>query len=148
MRIAPLVLLLSLWLAATPVAGRDELHAEWITPGCSARVRIHPCASEPDATCGTITWLWESVDRAGAPVRDGNNGDATLRERPLQGLEILAGLRHKQPGHWDGGTIYNPEDGRRYSVSLRLRAAEVLEVEGCVLFICRLQIWRRRGTGI
>jgi uncharacterized protein (DUF2147 family) len=148
MRAGPSIALLSLWLAATPVAARDELHAEWITPGYSARVRIHPCESAPDTACGTITWLWESVDRVGAPVRDGNNGDDALRERPLQGLEILAGLRQTQPGRWGGGTIYNPEDGRRYSVNLRLRSAEVLEVEGCVLFICRLQIWRRRGAGI
>ena len=148
MRAGSAIALLALWLTALPATGRDELHGEWITPGCASRVRIHPCTAAPESTCGTITWLWESVDRAGHPVRDANNGDATLRERPLDGLEILGGLRRSEAGRWTGGSVYNPEDGRHYSANLRLRSAEVLELEGCVLFICKQQIWRRRGAGI
>lgn len=142
------ILLLAVALAAIPAAGRDELDGEWTTQGCASRVRIHSCKTAPDSTCGTITWLWESVDRSGQPVRDANNGDAGLRARPLEGLEILAGFRKSEAGRWTGGSIYNPEDGRRYSASLRLRSAEVLELEGCVLFICKQQIWRRRGAGV
>ncbi len=143
MRCAAAVTLTALWLAALPAAAGEELHGDWMTQGCSARVRIHPCRAAPGTTCGTILWLWEPVDRLGKPVRDANNGDPGLRERPLEGLEILTGLRRTEPGRWGGGTIYNPDDGRRYSVSLRLRSPEVLEVEGCVLFICKRQVWRR-----
>ncbi|MGH8676594.1 MAG: DUF2147 domain-containing protein [Burkholderiales bacterium] len=148
MRSRPAIALLALWLAASSAAGSDELLGEWITPGYAARVRIHACKSAQDSTCGTITWLWEPVDRSGKPVRDASNGDATLRERPLEGLEILSGFRRAGAGRWSEGSIYNPEDGRRYSAHLRLRTAEVLEVEGCVLFICKQQIWRRSGAGL
>lgn len=144
MRAASAALLLALSLATLPATGQDALNGEWITPGCNARVRIHPCKGAPDAVCGTITWLWEPVDRSGQPVRDTNNGEAALRARPLEGLEILSGFRKAEAGRWSGGSIYNPEDGRQYSASLRLRSGEVLELQGCVLFICRQQIWRRR----
>jgi len=141
------LLLAALWIAAILAAGRDEPHGDWMTQGCASRVRVHPCKTAPDALCGTIAWLWEPVDRSGQPIRDANNGDAGLRERPLEGLEILTGLRKSEAGRWTGGSIYNPEDGRHYAANLRLRNAEVLELEGCVLFICKQQIWRRRGAG-
>lgn len=140
-------LLSVLWVTVVAAAGRDELHGDWMTQACASRVRIHLCKAAPDSLCGTIAWLWEPMDRSGQPMRDANNGDAALRDRPLEGLEILTGLRRSEAGRW-AGSIYNPEDGRRYSVTLRLRSADVLEVDGCVLFICKQQIWRRRGAGI
>jgi hypothetical protein len=37
----------------------------------------------------------------------------------------------------------NPENGRTYRASLRLRSADLLEVKGCLLLVCDTQIWRR-----
>ncbi len=41
------------------------------------------------------------------------------------------------------GRIYNPENGRTYRASLKLRSPDLLEVKGCLLIVCDTQVWRR-----
>jgi hypothetical protein len=48
-----------------------------------------------------------------------------------------------ESSRWQGGRLYNPEDGRDYKGSLHLQSPTRLVVDGCVLFICRTQVWRR-----
>jgi hypothetical protein len=52
-------------------------------------------------------------------------------------------MRADGPMRWKGGRIYNPEDGRHYEASLTLKSANNLLVEGCVMFFCQSQVWRR-----
>ena len=66
-----------------------------------------------------------------------------MRDWPLIGTQILSGFRRKSTGELGGGTIYNPEDGRSYDATMRLEGSDTLVVEGCVLFICRKQVWRK-----
>jgi uncharacterized protein (DUF2147 family) len=104
-----------------------ELIGDWWTPGFGARVRIEPCG---DAVCGRVVWVWDMapdiVDKA-----------------PLIGRQVVEGMRLQSNGRWSGGRLYNPEDGRHYQGTLQLRSAENLLVEGCVLVLCRKQVWRR-----
>lgn len=122
---------------ASDVAGR------WATPGVSAIVDLSPCAAERATLCGTIRWLWEAVE--GRPRLDSRNTDATLRSRPLLGLAILSGLKPRQAGGWEG-RIYNPEDGQTYRATVSRHGADTLVVEGCVLFICQKQVWRKASA--
>lgn len=119
-----------------------DVLGEWATQGHSAQVRIERCAAEPETFCGTVTWLWEPLDVNGQPVRDAKNPDPKLRERPVIGLALLRGFSDTANGS-SHGQIYNPENGRTYSASLRLRDADELEVKGCVMFLCDTQVWRR-----
>ncbi len=129
---------------ATPRALASDILGEWVTQGYSARVDIRPCQRATEKLCGTITWLWESVDPNGKPTADANHPDASRRSQPLVGLEMLSGFKPgTAAGTWVGGQIYNPEDGRTYGSKMKLRSPEVLEVEGCVLVLCAKQIWRR-----
>jgi Delta7-sterol 5-desaturase len=132
--------------AVAGAASAEWMLGEWATPGMSAKVAIAPCADRRDRVCGAITWLWEPLDRSGTPKTDGENPDAQLRRRPLIGAQILRGFQLTSSGKLEGGTIYNPEDGRTYDASLRLQAVDTLIVEGCVLFICRKQVWRRTSS--
>lgn len=104
---------------------------EWWTPGFNARVRIDACPGQPERVCGTIVWVW-----------DEQPADIVDRE-PLVGRRIVRAMRADAPARWSGGRIYNPEDGRDYEASLVLKSPNNLLVEGCVLFICRSQVWRR-----
>jgi len=108
--------------AALPVAG------DWWTPGFSARVRLEPCGS---AVCGRIVWLWDEAPRH---IAD---------ERPLLGRVVVAGMLPRGDGRWTDGTLYNPEDGREYRGFFELQSPTRLVVEGCVLFVCKSQVWRR-----
>ena len=43
---------------------------------------------------------------------------------------------------WDG-EIYNPENGKTYSGHIILLNADLLRIEGCVLFFCGGENWTR-----
>lgn len=138
------VLLALLLLAAVrPAAAQDGALGRWLTPGASAVVELAPCAGAA-TLCGTIRWLWEATDDKGRPRLDSQNADTGLRARPLLGLAILSGLAPR-PGGWEG-RIYNPEDGQTYRATVSRRGADTLIVEGCVLFICQKQVWRRASS--
>jgi uncharacterized protein (DUF2147 family) len=116
---------------------------EWLTDEKDARVMIEPCANRPDRLCGRITWAARPQDAPPGPLVDRNNGDPALRSRPIEGLPLLAGFEPDGEGSWGGGTIYDPRSGRTYKSKMRLRADGGLEVSGCVLFVCRGEVWTR-----
>ena len=61
-------------------------------------------------------------------------------QRPLVGLAVLSGFS----ASGTGGRAYNPQNGRSYRATLRLNPNGTLRVTGCVMVICRSQIWTRR----
>jgi len=133
----------ALFFAAVPATAEDGVLGRWATPGVNAIVELAPCAGSA-TLCGTIRWLWDPLDGRGQPRLDAENTDARLRSRPLLGLAILSGLKPAQEG-WSG-QIYNPEDGQTYRATMRRHGADGLLIEGCVLFVCRKQVWRRASS--
>jgi uncharacterized protein (DUF2147 family) len=128
MKAAVLAALLSSTLPALGQTTLAGVAGEWWTPGFGARVRLEPCG---DAICGRIVWLW---DEAPQGIAD---------RSPLLGRRVMEQMRAVEAGRWAGGRLYNPEDGRDYAGSMHLRSPQQLVVEGCVLFVCRTQVWRR-----
>ncbi|MEQ8348997.1 MAG: sterol desaturase family protein [Sneathiellaceae bacterium] len=117
---------------ARAAGGHDAaILGEWVTPGHAARVALAPCTADPARLCGRIVWLWEATDAAGRPS-------------DLLGRQVLSDFRPAGAGRYAGGRAQDPEDGQSYDAQLRLRSVEELEVEGCLLFLCRTQVWRRR----
>lgn len=111
-------------------SGSADLLGEWWTPGFGARVLIAPCG---DAVCGRIAWVWDEA----ANIAD---------KSPLVGRTVIEGMLAAGQGRWGAGKLYNPEDGYHYRGSLHLRSPTTLVVEGCILMICRKQVWRRAGA--
>ncbi len=114
-------------LLAPPALGA-ELAGEWWTPGFNARVRIEPCG---DAVCGRIVWMWDETPKGIADTGQ------------LIGKPVIEKMRAVAASRWAEGRLYNPEDGRDYKGTLHLRSRNHLVVEGCVLFVCQTQLWRR-----
>jgi uncharacterized protein (DUF2147 family) len=123
------LLLLVLASGASAAAPMSDLLGEWWTPGFNARVRIEACGD--NTVCGRISWLWDELPRG---IAD---------KSPLMGKAVIERMRAVEPGHWSGGRLYNPEEGRDYKGTLQLRTASTLVVSGCVLFVCQTQVWRR-----
>jgi uncharacterized protein (DUF2147 family) len=74
---------------------------------------------------------------------DYNNKDPALRDRPIQGLQILTLRGGGNPWYFEG-EIYNPEDGNVYSGSVEVTGADSLKLKGCVLYVlCQEQVWTR-----
>ena len=148
---AMVVAAVTFMLALTaPLAHAQPVLDEWWTPGFAARVRLAPCDDKADKAdkgdktdarlCGLILWAWDDTPTGAAD------------KRPLVGQRIISGMRLEKMANDKGfadktsvyaGNIYNPEDGQTYKATMRLKGPNTLLVEGCVLFICREQVWRR-----
>ncbi len=116
--------------AAEPPSGT------WLSEGGEIKVRFAKCAPTAPTYCGTIVWEKQ-------PSKDTNNPDPALRSRPMVGVPLLTELK---PNDSDGysGTIYNPQDGRTYSASVKLKNPNTLELSGCLLAVlCQTQNWTR-----
>ena len=129
-------------MAQNKITSAQALLGEWWTPGFNARVRIEPCTvATPQVVCGRIVWAW---DETPPDIAD---------KTPLVGKKVIEAMRldpdaaktGAQPV-WSGGKLYNPEDGRDYKGSVTLVSATQLRVDGCVLFICKSQVWRRMDS--
>jgi uncharacterized protein (DUF2147 family) len=111
------VLLIDVLTAAWARAEAPTPIGVWLDATKRIKVEIAPCG---DALCGEVVWFRWPNDAAGLPLVDLNNPDPALRGRPLLGLRVLHGLRAQGPESWDGGMIYNPDDGVAYHVGMSI----------------------------
>jgi uncharacterized protein (DUF2147 family) len=114
----------------------DAILGSWSTMDREARFDLYKCGSE---YCGKISYLQEpnyppaeKQGLAGLPKTDRNNPDPQLRGRHLLGLPLLEGFRYAGGNSWEGGRIYNPEDGRKYRCRLWLDEENRLKLRGYV----------------
>jgi uncharacterized protein (DUF2147 family) len=132
----------TLIMLGAPNAQAADPNGTWVTEGGKSRVRIAACGP---AICGTIVALQEPNDPAtGKPKTDKNNADASKRNRPMIGVEIVLAMKPNGADRWTG-QVYNAEDGKIYSGNVTLTGANTLKLEGCALggLICKGQTWTR-----
>lgn len=118
---------LSVLLIAPSAAMARDVVGIWLTDDGKGAVEIQTCG---DKRCGRLVWLKDPLDEAGRPLRDGNNPDPGSRKQPICGLEIIKDAAPQTDGSWDGGSIYDPEEGKAYSVMLKAESEDQLEVTG------------------
>jgi uncharacterized protein (DUF2147 family) len=141
---------LAVALAASPIlaSATVNVHAQsaaaelgiWINHTGKGAIETYLCGSN---LCGRIVWLKEPNTSAGKPKHDAYNPDPAKRKRLVCGLTTLAGLKRLQGGGWGDGQAYNPEEGKQYSVSVRLADSDTLKVTGSVLFFSKTVTWKR-----
>jgi uncharacterized protein (DUF2147 family) len=62
------------------------------------------------------------------------------RDKPVLGMEIIAGLA-KKGSAYSGGKILDPENGKTYDCKI-WREGDALKVRGYVAFFFRTQTWQ------
>lgn len=121
-------LLALIFSAGTGLA--DPAHGLWRTaPGDTGgvlHVSIYDCGN---ALCGVIR---KAVDKAGKEVTDYEH----LNRRMLWDMSADGN------GAYSGGKIWAADRGKTYTSKMSLNG-NGLEVKGCVLGICRGQMWTR-----
>jgi uncharacterized protein (DUF2147 family) len=123
-------------LLAAPSA--DSVVGQWKTETRNGIVDVTRCGP---SLCGTL--LTSDGIRANPALKDINNKDEKLRGRQLKGVTMLQGFTQSE-GIWDGGTIYNAEDGRIYKARITPVDANTLKLRGCVFVpLCKTQTWTR-----
>jgi uncharacterized protein (DUF2147 family) len=84
-------------------------------------------------------------------LKDEKNPDPARRAQALRGQVILRGMHYDGDGHWSGGTIYKPDNGKTYKCKVALGANGTLEVRGFIgfsLFGITQQWTRYTGTSM
>ena len=126
--------------ATDPLA--HQLFGHWQTETRHGIVEISACENAAQGIlCGRLITSYGI--RANPALRDVNNKDAALRNRPLRNIPMLQGF-HRKDNELVGGTIYNGEDGGTYQATLTLIDANTLKVKGCIVWpLCKSQTWTR-----
>jgi uncharacterized protein (DUF2147 family) len=143
--------LISFILAASPLFGAeaDGIVGLWNTPGNESKIEIFKCG---DKYCGRIAELKEPNygphDKdgiPGQPVLDLQNPNPALRTRPLVGIQLMQSLTYSGKNLWEGGEIYNPDNGKTYRCKISLPAPNRLEMRGFIGFSLfgRTSVWKR-----
>jgi uncharacterized protein (DUF2147 family) len=69
--------------------------------------------------------------------------DGDKKNQPILGMVIIEGLE-KNDEVYEGGTIFNPENGKEYKCRLKIEdAPDTLQVRGYVAFFYKTQYWKR-----
>lgn len=134
-----------LLLTAISFAGfaqnKDAILGRWINSTGEAHIEI---SKKAEKYFGKIIWLKVPKDEKGTIRTDLNNPEASLRTRPILGLEILKNFVYED-GKWGDGKIYDPKSGKTYSCNMALKGNDVLNMRGYVgvSLLGRTEIWKR-----
>lgn len=129
--------------ASPPVSGSPI--GRWYAEGGAAQVEVSDCGGD---LCGRVMWLRSPFDENGCELRDRYNPDPALRERPVVGVQILAGLEASGDHVWTGGEIYDPASGNTYHCTLSFEDENRLRLRGYigVPLFGRTTTWIRVGS--
>lgn len=137
-----------LLLANMAWADADALLGKWITPEDKAVIEIF---KQGNSYYGKFVSLKEPLypeghesGLAGQPKVDRNNPDASKRSEPIIGLNLLRDFVYKGKDTWHKGRIYDPENGKDYKCTIKLKQDGTLKVRGFigVSLFGRTQVWR------
>ena len=99
----------------------------WFTAEGDSKIKIEPCGQ---TFCATIVWVKQEGSKA-------PNGQDYV------GLQLSQDLKRNAKGEL-AGTMLNPENGKSYDITAKLKNANALEIGGCVLAIlCGSETWAR-----
>jgi uncharacterized protein (DUF2147 family) len=138
---------MALAFPAVPCVARaaTDIVGVWNTDDGLGAIEIAPCGAK---RCGHIVWIKTPLDENGQPLRDANNPNPALKGRHLCGAKIVSGLTRQSDNSWDRGTIYDPEEGKNYSVAMKVLPGGNLEVTGYLGHkgLSETMVWTRRST--
>jgi uncharacterized protein (DUF2147 family) len=145
-----LPLAITLILASTAAAQKpDAIVGKWLVEEKDSQIEIYPCEGR---FCGKIIWLKETnypaddpKGMAGKPKVDRENPEASKRERPILGMNLVWGFTHSGENLWEGGFIYNPREGKTYKCKMTLENPDQLKVRGFIgiSLIGKTNVWTR-----
>ncbi|SEB22000.1 DUF2147 domain-containing protein [Pedobacter hartonius] len=136
------MLLLFTVISLTGVAqNKDAILGQWINSTGEAHVEIFKKGTK---YYGKIVWLKTEKDEKGIVKTDLKNPNASLRSKPILGMEILKDFVYDDD-KWTDGKIYDPKSGKTYSCNMNIKDNGDLNMRGYVgiSLIGRTEVWKR-----
>ena len=123
-------LLAALALYGHSGANGDAIIGTWLTEEENGKIEIY---KQDGKYYGKLVWGSNMFDENGKSKLDAKNPDKALRTKPLQGLILLSNFEYNDDNEWEGGKIYDPQNGKTYSCIMKLDG-NVLKVTGYIGF--------------
>tara|TARA_B100000767_G_scaffold250478_1_gene252741 strand:+ start:285 stop:842 length:558 start_codon:yes stop_codon:yes gene_type:complete len=133
-------------------ANSDQIVGSWVTPDDKAVVEIYQQGDQYFGKFVSLkepTYAADNADGLSGQIKvDRNNPDTMQHEQPIIGLVMLNGMTYageKKGKHkWQGGTIYDPGNGKAYKCTIKLNADGTLDLRGYIgiSLFGRTQTWR------
>jgi len=131
--------------AHAQTAGESFIVGNWKTEDDSAKIQIYKTTSGHYA--GKIVWMRQPIDvTTGQPKLDKFNPDPKLRTRPRLNLVMVYNFKYNAAeDEWEGGTLYNPKDGKSYKCKINKIDANTIKVRSYIgfTFIGKSTTWKR-----
>ena len=114
---------------------KDAVLGEWLAESKDGKVLIY---KQGEKYFGKISWGKDGEKK------DVNNPDAKLKTQPIIGSVILKGFDFTGKA-WENGTIYDPNNGKTYSCTIKMKKPNELEIRGFIgiSLLGRTTVWTR-----
>ncbi|WP_183575618.1 DUF2147 domain-containing protein [Mucilaginibacter sp. X5P1] len=123
--IVTLILIVSSSIAQT--TGGDKVLGIWLSKKKDAKIEIFKSGNKYS---GKLIWGAEMYEADGkTPLKDTKNPDAALRTRSRLNLVFIADLTYDNGAYTDGH-LYDARSGKTYSLKMRLKDYDSLEMRG------------------
>lgn len=107
------------------------------TGGKASKIKIYKFQ---DGYRAQVCWVKEPKNPDGSWKLDTKNPDKSRRNTPVSQAIIIDKVTYDD-GEWTNGKVYNPEDGRRWTVTIKFKDAKTLAVRGSFLGIGKTVYW-------
>lgn len=113
----------------------DAILGKWLSEKKDAKIEIYK--ADNGKFYGKLFWGARMYEANGQTSRLAKNG------KPFKDMVILRDLTYEEGG-WEGGTIYDPEEGKTYACRLKLEGKQ-LNIRGYmgVSLFGRETFWQR-----
>ncbi len=108
----------------------DKILGLWLTGTGKAHIKITKYGDNKYG--GKIVWLKEPTKPDGTAKKDTKNPDKIKQANNVLGLNNLLGFTFAGSKSYEGGSIYDPENGKTYKCIMTLDDANTLKVRGYV----------------
>lgn len=116
----------------------------WAKDDGSAKIEVRKCGR---GLCTKIVWLRSPNDSRGKPLHDARNENASMRGRPILGMNLFSNVNQVDANTWQG-SVYNPEEGKFYTdVKVTLVSSRQIVLKGCKAWLlCGEKVWTRTSA--
>ncbi len=123
-------------IAYAQAVTKDAVLGEWLSEKKDGKVLIY---KQGEKYFGKISWGKDGHER-----KDVNNPDEKLKTQPIVGSVILKDFEFTGK-YWEDGTIYDPNNGKTYSCTIKMKKPNELEIRGYIgiSLLGRTTIWTR-----
>ncbi len=124
-------ILLSLFIFHVPLFAQNEntqtnnIVGTWLMPDDEGIIEISKVGEFYN---GKIIWM-KKREEDGSPLKDKENPVDSLRNRTVEGLQVMTGFKYEGDNIWSGGTFYAAKKGKEVEPEFVLKDDNRLDIE-------------------